>query len=295
MRKSIWNDFARRHSRSWRFRPSTPSCFAAFDAADEITKNAMVAECTQFAFSDQRQRRALPGDTRGALAGNHRKNPARTLWHDRNRNGAFQFAGGRTISGPRRPGAPHRRNQNRRDQRTTKASCGCADRRVFSRATSSANDATRESFAAERRRRRTVVHDRRHRSAETPSGVFKILGRTSIDILKSGGYKLSALEIEEVDSRARCRRRSGSDRPTRRRMGRPRRCVHRGQGRICDDSTFRAMKIRSFCKEKLAAYKVPEGRHSSIDALPRNAMGKVVKAGAREERWRSAWVRRRLT
>jgi len=29
-------------------------------------------------------------------------------------------------------------------------------------------------------------------------GWFKILGRTSVDILKSGGYKLSALEIEEV-------------------------------------------------------------------------------------------------
>ena len=27
---------------------------------------------------------------------------------------------------------------------------------------------------------------------------MKILGRTSVDILKSGGYKLSALEIEEV-------------------------------------------------------------------------------------------------
>ena len=30
------------------------------------------------------------------------------------------------------------------------------------------------------------------------TGYFKILGRTSVDILKSGGYKLSALEIEEV-------------------------------------------------------------------------------------------------
>jgi malonyl-CoA/methylmalonyl-CoA synthetase len=29
-------------------------------------------------------------------------------------------------------------------------------------------------------------------------GVYRILGRTSIDILKSGGYKLSALEIEEA-------------------------------------------------------------------------------------------------
>ena len=30
------------------------------------------------------------------------------------------------------------------------------------------------------------------------NGVYRILGRTSIDILKTGGHKVSALEIEEV-------------------------------------------------------------------------------------------------
>ncbi len=29
-------------------------------------------------------------------------------------------------------------------------------------------------------------------------GAYKILGRNSVDIIKSGGYKVSALEIEEV-------------------------------------------------------------------------------------------------
>ena len=29
-------------------------------------------------------------------------------------------------------------------------------------------------------------------------GVYKILGRTSVDIIKSGGYKISALDIERV-------------------------------------------------------------------------------------------------
>jgi malonyl-CoA/methylmalonyl-CoA synthetase len=29
-----------------------------------------------------------------------------------------------------------------------------------------------------------------------PSHCYKILGRSSVDIIKSGGYKLSALEIE---------------------------------------------------------------------------------------------------
>ena len=31
----------------------------------------------------------------------------------------------------------------------------------------------------------------------TPDGFVEILGRTSVDIIKSGGYKLSAIEIEE--------------------------------------------------------------------------------------------------
>ena len=34
--------------------------------------------------------------------------------------------------------------------------------------------------------------------AKDDHGYFRILGRTSVDILKSGGYKLSALEIEEA-------------------------------------------------------------------------------------------------
>ena len=29
-------------------------------------------------------------------------------------------------------------------------------------------------------------------------GVYRILGRSSVDIIKTGGYKVSALEIEEV-------------------------------------------------------------------------------------------------
>ncbi len=53
------------------------------------------------------------------------------------------------------------------------------------------DEATREAFT-----------DGWFKSGDTatwlPGGYAKILGRTSVDILKSGGYKLSALEIEEV-------------------------------------------------------------------------------------------------
>merc|ERR1719219_3268057 len=35
-------------------------------------------------------------------------------------------------------------------------------------------------------------------TCQISDGVFKILGRTSVDIIKSGGYKISALDIERI-------------------------------------------------------------------------------------------------
>ncbi len=58
--------------------------------------------------------------------------------------------------------------------------------------------------------------------AVVEDGFYRLLGRTSVDIIKTGGFKVSALEIEEVlrdasgDCRVRGRRRA------RRRMGRTR-------------------------------------------------------------------------
>lgn len=34
-------------------------------------------------------------------------------------------------------------------------------------------------------------------TAAYKNGVFRIVGRTSVDIIKSGGYKISALDLEE--------------------------------------------------------------------------------------------------
>ncbi len=107
------------------------------------------------------------------------------------------------------------------------------------------------------------------------NGVFKILGRTSIDILKSGGYKLSALEIEEVirehDDVSEVAvigvpDEEWGDRVVACIVAKP-----NAADRISTD------KIRAFCKEKLAAYKVPKDAFV-FETLPRNAMGKVVKA-----------------
>ncbi|MBX3233636.1 MAG: AMP-binding protein [Labilithrix sp.] len=99
---------------------------------------------------------------------------------------------------------------------------------------------------------------------------FKILGRTSVDILKSGGYKLSALEIEEV-----LRRHPDVDDvavvgvPDEAWGERVVACVQ--AHRACE-----AEALRAFVKEHLAPYKVPK-QVLFFDALPRNALGKVVK------------------
>jgi malonyl-CoA/methylmalonyl-CoA synthetase len=113
----------------------------------------------------------------------------------------------------------------------------------------------------------TVVRDR-----SLPDAPFRILGRTSVDILKSGGYKLSALEIEEV-------LREHPDVAEVAVVGIPDEAwgervvaaiVARPQKR-CDEATLRA-----FAKARLAAYKVPK-QFVFMEELPKNALGKVIK------------------
>jgi malonyl-CoA/methylmalonyl-CoA synthetase len=118
----------------------------------------------------------------------------------------------------------------------------------------------------------TVTRDGpRDRTAQ--GAPFKILGRTSVDILKSGGYKLSALEIEEVLR----------DHPSVAEVAvvglpddawgeRVVACVVRNAaGPACDEAA-----LRSFVRERLAPYKVPKDVLFLAD-LPKNALGKVVK------------------
>jgi malonyl-CoA/methylmalonyl-CoA synthetase len=107
----------------------------------------------------------------------------------------------------------------------------------------------------------------------TPAGPFKILGRTSVDILKSGGYKLSALEIEEVlREHPAVGEVAVVGLPDPAWGDRVVACVVRSAaGPSCDAATLRA-----FAKERLAAYKVPKDVHFLAE-LPKNALGKVVK------------------
>ncbi|HMJ14730.1 MAG TPA: AMP-binding protein [Polyangiaceae bacterium] len=109
-------------------------------------------------------------------------------------------------------------------------------------------------------------------ATQNAAGYVKILGRTSVDILKSGGYKLSALEIEEV-----VRDIAGiADVAV---IGVP----DETWGEIAvavvipqAGASLSEEAIRSYCKERIAAYKVPK-RVILVEDFPRNPVGKVIK------------------
>jgi malonyl-CoA/methylmalonyl-CoA synthetase len=104
------------------------------------------------------------------------------------------------------------------------------------------------------------------------NGSFRLLGRTSVDIIKTGGFKVSALEIEEVlrthPAIAECAVVGVSDED----WGE---CVsaavelRAGASLSLDD-------LQQWARLQLAPYKVPRALRQ-VAALPRNAMGKVVK------------------
>jgi malonyl-CoA/methylmalonyl-CoA synthetase len=105
---------------------------------------------------------------------------------------------------------------------------------------------------------------------------YRLLGRQSTDILKTGGYKVSALEIEEVlrehPSVAECAVVGLADEEWGERIAvavelRPGAALTRDE-------------MRAFLRDRLASYKVPSALMIA-DALPRNAMGKVMKPEVR--------------
>jgi malonyl-CoA/methylmalonyl-CoA synthetase len=105
-------------------------------------------------------------------------------------------------------------------------------------------------------------------------GYLRLLGRTSVDILKSGGYKLSALEVEEVlrDNPAVAEvaviglpDETWGERVVAIVVPAP------GSAAACAPELLRA-----WAKTRLVSYKVPREILLTA-ALPRNPMGKVVK------------------
>jgi malonyl-CoA/methylmalonyl-CoA synthetase len=108
--------------------------------------------------------------------------------------------------------------------------------------------------------------------AVVENGVYRILGRSSVDIIKTGGYKVSALEIEEVlrthPQIKECAVIGIKDEEWGERVAA---ALVLKPGSVV---TLEAM--RSWAKERLAAYKIPS-RILALDELPCNAMGKVIK------------------
>lgn len=99
---------------------------------------------------------------------------------------------------------------------------------------------------------------------------YKILGRNSVDIIKSGGYKISALEIEEV-----MRTHEGITECAV--VGIP----HEVWGEVVSAAIVSNHSLSDeaftlWAKNKLAPYKIPKNI-LRVDQLPKNALGKVVK------------------
>lgn len=103
-------------------------------------------------------------------------------------------------------------------------------------------------------------------------GVIRLLGRTSVDIIKSGGYKLSALEIEaallEHPAIAEVAVIGVPDATWGERVTA---CVVLRAGQ-----TLSLADLQAFATGRLARYKLPRDLRL-LAALPRNAMGKVQK------------------
>jgi malonyl-CoA/methylmalonyl-CoA synthetase len=110
--------------------------------------------------------------------------------------------------------------------------------------------------------------------AVVENGAYKLLGRRSVDIIKTGGYKVSALEIEDA-IRAQhpgvidCAVVAAPD-------------PEWGE-RVCaavelqPGTAVTLDELRTSLKDELAAYKLPRSL-ACVTTLPRNAMGKVLKA-----------------
>ncbi len=102
-------------------------------------------------------------------------------------------------------------------------------------------------------------------------GYYRILGRDSIDIIKSGGYKISALEIEEVLRTHP----SVSDCSV---VGIP----NEEWGElvvavlVTEVENVDLSALNDWLRQKMPAYKTPR-QYKIIPELPRNAMGKVTK------------------
>jgi malonyl-CoA/methylmalonyl-CoA synthetase len=108
--------------------------------------------------------------------------------------------------------------------------------------------------------------------AAMEDGRYRLLGRMSIDIIKTGGYKVSALEIESVlldhPAVAQCAVVGIADDTWGERIA--------VAIELRPSAELVLQELQEWAKVRLAPYKIPRELRC-VDALPRNAMGKVLK------------------
>ncbi|CAH0994404.1 Long-chain-fatty-acid--CoA ligase [Emticicia aquatica] len=107
--------------------------------------------------------------------------------------------------------------------------------------------------------------------AVVEKGYYRILGRDSIDIIKSGGYKISALEIEEILRTHPIINDCSVVGIPNEEWGELVAAVL-----IVNDNGLDLKELNTWMREKMPAYKTPR-QYKIIEELPRNAMGKVTK------------------
>ncbi len=104
------------------------------------------------------------------------------------------------------------------------------------------------------------------------NGRYRIMGRRSVDIIKTGGYKVSALEIEEVlrnhEAIKECAIVGVPDAEWGEVV-----CV---AVELVEHAKLTLEELRRWAHGQLAPYKVPKALRV-VPVLPRNAMGKVTK------------------
>ena len=102
-------------------------------------------------------------------------------------------------------------------------------------------------------------------------GYFKLLGRDSIDVIKSGGYKISALEIEDIllghANIKECAVIGKEDKKW-------------GQivvsAIVIREKELSIEEVQKWCSKSLSGYKIPR-IIKIIEELPKNSMGKITK------------------
>ena len=108
-------------------------------------------------------------------------------------------------------------------------------------------------------------------------GAWRILGRKSADIIKTGGYKVSALEIENVllthPAVAECAVVGLEDPEWGERVA--------AAVVLAPGGELTLEELRDWAKERLAPYKAPSAM-LTVESLPRNAMGKITKPAVKK-------------